>query len=147
MKQAGHSPLAVLALQSWLALALSLPVLALAHLLGWEDVVAGMGSLCGMPQIRMMALWLCVQMCVLSGARVWFTYIANSFWSVSLRALKAAFTWVRELAFLSLFGVGSLSMAHPHASTWSFFMFCGMLLVVAAAFVDTRKDKAEPHLL
>merc|ERR1719183_3282899 len=52
MKQMGHSALAVLALQSWLALVMSLPVLALAHLLGWEDVVAGMRSLCGMPQIR-----------------------------------------------------------------------------------------------
>merc|ERR1719453_1970287 len=114
MKQAGHSPLAVLALQSWLALGMSLPVLVAAHLLGWEDVLGGMSSLFGMPQIRMMALWLCVQMCVLSAARVGFTYIANSFWSVSLRALKAAFTWIREVAFLSTFAAGtSLSMSHP----------------------------------
>merc|ERR1719262_2190523 len=100
-----------------------------------------MSSLFGMPQIRMMALWLCVQMCVLSAARVGFTYIANSFWSVSLRALKAAFTWFREVAFLSMFAAGtSLSMSHPHASTWGFFMLCGILLVVAAAYVDTKKD-------
>lgn len=147
MKQMGHHPLAVLGMQNGMALILSLPVLVAAHLLGWEDVLGGMSSLFGMPQIRMMALWLCVQMCVLSAARVGFTYIANSFWSVSLRALKAAFTWFREVAFLSVFAAGtSLSMQHPHASTWSFFMLCGILLVVGAAYVDTTKDSAGPEL-
>merc|ERR550514_1080395 len=83
VRQMAISPLLVVALESLLALMLFVPILGFAHLAGWEDVGAGLVALGRSQEHRMLVIWLCVQMMILSGCRIGLTCLLDSFWTVA----------------------------------------------------------------
>lgn len=134
-------PLLMLAGMNVGACLLCLPLLLLTHLLGMEDLGAAWQMIRSYPQVYMLILWLCVQMSTMSGLSTGLIYTVNSFWAVALRSLRVVFWWCRVLfIFYFTSGADLLSTSLPNESFWSFVMFCGLCLVVAAICAETTPE-------
>merc|ERR1719476_546541 len=134
-------PLLLLAVSNVGAVMGCLPLLLLAHVAGWEDYAASWRMMTSYPQVYMLVLWLCVQMVASTGLCTALIYTVNSFWAVSLRALRVVFWWCKVLIiFYFTSGAGLLSTSLPIQSFWSFVMFCGLAFMVAAICAETRRE-------
>merc|ERR1740121_2863163 len=134
-------PLLLLAISNVGAVIGCLPLLLVAHVAGWEDYAVSWRMMATYPQVYMLVLWLCVQMVASTGLCTALIYTVNSFWAVSLRALRVVFWWCKVLAiFYFTSGTGLLSTSLPTQSYWSFVMFCGLALMVAAILAETKLE-------
>merc|ERR1719476_292399 len=137
-------PLLLLAVSNVGAVMGCLPLLLLAHVAGWEDYAASWRMMTSYPQVYMLVLWLCVQMVASTGLCTALIYTVNSFWAVSLRAMRVVFWWCKVLfMFYFTSGAGLLSTSLPKESFWSFVMFCGLVLMVAAICAEVRPEAGE----
>merc|ERR1719181_1331477 len=100
-----------------------------------------MGLVMGSLQVRMLIVWLAVQMSLLSGCFLVLTAILNSFWAVVIRGARVAFWWAKEMVMFYAFSCKLISVTNPHASFWGFVMLFGVLLASSSVFVDTTKDQ------
>jgi hypothetical protein len=130
------SPTLMLAGMNILACILFGPVLAFAHFIGWENVIHAVTVTSGTRELYMLVLWLGVQTTLLSALQLGLIGMLDSFWAVSLRSFKAVYWWCGQLAYMFFFDREVLSIDRPNASFWAFIMFCGVLLVGAAAVTD-----------
>jgi hypothetical protein len=88
MKGAKLHPLLMLSLMNLFACVLFFPMLLLAHMIGWEDVSEGFAMTLRYREVYMLVAWLCLQMAMLSTINMGVTLMTDSFWAVSLRALR-----------------------------------------------------------
>jgi hypothetical protein len=142
MVQLEIQPLLMLALMNLFAFVIFLPLLVTAHVMGWEDVGEGVEMIVRYQEGTMLVVWLCVQMCFLSGATAALVCLVDSFWTTALHSMRVVFWWMRQLAAFYFFNSTLLSIAQPHSSLWSFIMLVGLLLAAAAVVSDS---KAESH--
>jgi hypothetical protein len=139
-------PLLLLAVMNVGASVVCMPLLLVAHFAGWEDLSSAYRMMTSYPQVYMLIVWLCVQMTAASGLLTSLIYSVNSFWAVSLRSLRVVFWWCRVLfIFYFTSGADLLSTSLPTESYWSFVMFCGLILMVAAIFAETRAKELVPE--
>jgi hypothetical protein len=139
MVQLQINPLFMLGVQNLGACALLLPILAVSHLCGIEDVKIALVVLSSHSEIVMMVLWLGIQMVAISGITAALIYTTDSFWAVAARGLRAIFWWYKELAYFYFASNSYLSIARPNASVWSFVMLCGVAMGVAALVADIKE--------
>lgn len=130
-------PLLMLGVQNLFASIAFVPILAGAHLLGYEDLRQAYFALFESRPL-MVIIWLCLQTAVASLMTVGLICMVDSFWTVSLRCTRVIFWWIKELFYFYSTSATLLSVARPHASVWSFFMICGLFLMVGAILVDKR---------
>mmetsp|Transcript_138088 Transcript_138088/g.240158 ORF Transcript_138088/g.240158 Transcript_138088/m.240158 type:complete len:405 (-) Transcript_138088:112-1326(-) len=136
--QLEKNPLLMLGMQNLLASIVFIPVLAGAHFLEYENVQQAYFALFKTRPL-MVIVWLCLQTALTSLSTVGLICMVDSFWTVSLRCMRVIFWWIRELFFFYATSSTLLSVARPHASVWSFFMICGLFLMVGAILVDSRR--------
>lgn len=135
----------MLALMNLMAFMAFIPLLAVAHLSGWEDVLAGASMVMRYQEVAMLVLWLCVQMALTTGASTALVYMVDSFWAVALRSLRVVFWWSREIvAFYFASGGTLLSVAQPHTSFWSFMMISGLVFMLGAVVSDCEPQRLPP---
>merc|ERR1719235_1061571 len=99
----------------------------------------------GFREVYMLVAWLCLQMASLSAITVGVILMVDSFWAVALRALRVVYWWLQQVwwfyAGAAMAGQSiSMSLACPHASQWTFVMFCGMALALAAIYTDRKAE-------
>merc|ERR1719198_2896037 len=97
-------------------------------------------------QVFMLVLWLCAQMALTSVLCITLIYMADSFWAITLRALRVVFWAISLLAAFSLSDKEKgipVSIACPHTSLWSFVLFASILIGAAAVISD--KPISDPN--
>lgn len=135
-------PFLMQGIQNICAALLFAPILFGAHLLGYEDVQHGARMIMAHREVYMAVLWLCMQSTILSFVTVGLISMVDSFWAVAARSLRVVFWWLRQLPMFYLTSSTLLSVAHPHASLWSFGMICGIVLGLCAVVTDRRPTEA-----
>lgn len=140
-------PLLMLSLMNMFSCVLFLPVLLGAHILGWEDVSEAFAVIFVSQEAFMLVAWLAVQMAAISLITIGIILMTDSFWAVTLRALRVAYWWLQQVwmfyAGAALAGADvSVSMACPHSSMWSLIMLCGFALAAAAIYTDRKAEDA-----
>jgi hypothetical protein len=145
MKQFDTHLVLMLAAMNLLACVAFIPILLLAHSLGWENVPEGVEMVMRHNEATMLVVWLCVQMCCISSVAAGLIYMLDSFWATALRSMRVVFWWLRQ-AVVFYFASGTLlSVAQPHRSFWSFVMISGLFLatgaVVSESFAKARLGK------
>jgi hypothetical protein len=147
MKGTRMHPLLMLALMNLFACVLFIPVLWLAHMVGWEDVSEGFAMTVRFREVYMLVAWLCLQMASISAITVGVILMVDSFWAVALRALRLVYWWLQQVwwfyAGAAMAGQNiSMSLACPHASQWTFVTLCGFALALAAIYTDRKAEDA-----
>merc|ERR1719491_1249368 len=140
--QPGMHALQLLALQNLFACLLFSPILLLSHIVGWEDVGAGFQMMVTQPSVFLLVLWLCTQITASSVVTTMLIQVANSFWTVVLRALRVVF-WAFLIAG-SYFMQGPdalISISCPRTSLYGFFLLCGVVLGAVAMFIDWKAEE------
>merc|ERR1719401_3235183 len=82
---------------------------------------------------------------MISAIGIGVTLMTDSFWAVSLRALRVVYWWLQQLwwfyAGAAIAGENiSVSLTCPHSSIWSFVMLCGFSLAAAAIYLDRKAE-------
>merc|ERR1719316_275153 len=95
------------------------------------------------PEVTMLSLWVCIQMTGISIVTIGLIQVLDSFWAVALRSMRVVFWWLHQLLLFYIYSAAhetamSLSIARPHASLWSFAMFCSCGVITAAMLLDER---------
>merc|ERR1719217_290983 len=121
MLRPGMNPLLLLALQNIFACLIVGPLLLVFHLIGWEDVGGAFEMILTYSEVFMLVLWLCTQMAVTSVLCITLIHLADSFWTITLRALRVVF-WALSMMIRYAMSGGNrampISIACPHASLW-----------------------------
>lgn len=141
----GMHPVLMLSLMNLFACVLFVPVLLIAHMVGWEDVSGAIAMTFRFREISMLVLWLSLQMAVISLITVGVILMTDSFWAVALRALRVVYWWVQQFwwvyAGATVAGQNvSVSVTSPHASKWAFAMLCGCALAATAMYTDRKSE-------
>lgn len=131
-------PFLMLGVQNLCAAILFLPILLGAHWFGFEDVRSAILLIMDHRGVYMTVVWLCMQTAVISAITAGLISMVDSFWTVSARSLRVVFWWIRQLPAFYLSSDMLLSVAHPHASLWSFGMVCGLAVGISALLIDHR---------
>jgi len=137
MVQPGMHPILLLALQNIFACILFGPLLILCHLVGLEDVGAAFEMILTYSEVCMMVLWLCAQMAATSVLCITLIHLADSFWTIALRALRVVFWAFGMMLGYYMTGPGvPVSIACPHTSVWAFVLLCSVFMGAVAIFND-----------
>jgi len=139
------NPILMQGIQNLCAAILFIPLLGVAHLLGYEDVRHAFAMIMGHREVYMTVLWLCVQCAAISAVTVGLILTTGSFWTVAARSLRVIFWWFRQLLHFYLTSTTLLSVARPHASLWSFVMVWGLVLAFTAVATDYREVEEVPE--
>merc|ERR1719395_317835 len=134
----------LLALQNIGACCLFLPCLIGAHAIGFENVNLAMKMMASNPEATMLTVWLCIQISAISIVTIGLIRVLDSFWAVALRSMRVVFWWLHQLILFYFASAAhqtamSLSIARPHASLWSFAMFCSCVVITGAILLDERQ--------
>mmetsp|Transcript_142356 Transcript_142356/g.265304 ORF Transcript_142356/g.265304 Transcript_142356/m.265304 type:complete len:403 (-) Transcript_142356:41-1249(-) len=135
-------PLMILAVQNIIACLLFIPIVSLAQVMGWEDVLEGLSMIFQQKQVLMIVIWLCVAMAATQAVSILLISMTNSFWAVALRTLRVVMWGAQMLMLYSLGSPLPLSIACPHSSLWALILTCGTFLAIAAIYTD-RQSHAE----
>lgn len=147
--QLGTHPILLLALQNIGAAFLFFPCLIGAHVVGFEDIGAATKMMASNPEATMLTLWLCIQITAISLVSIGLIKVLDSFWAVALRSMRVVFWWLHQLILFYFASAAhqtamSLSISRPHASLWSFAMFCSCVVITGAILLDEKqKDTSE----
>jgi hypothetical protein len=134
------NPILMLAVMNILACFCSAPILAFAHVAGWEDIRMAFAVTTASREVCMLVLWLGVQMVLFTAVSLALITIVDSFWAVALTtSFKAVFWWCSSLMHMYLScPLTNVSVQRPHASLWGFIMLLGCVLVGVAAVTDAK---------
>lgn len=151
LQQPGMHPLLMLSLMNLFSSVLFVPVLLIAHMAGWEDVSEAFAMTFRFQEVFMLVIWLSLQMALISLITVGVILMSDSFWAVSLRALRVVYWWLQQLwwfyAGATLAGENiSVTTACPHSSKWSFVMLCGVAMAAIAIYTDRKAEDAQTNL-
>lgn len=136
-------PLLMQGLPNAVAALAFVPVLFVAHWLGYEDVLRAITMISGHREVYMTILWLCVQTTGISAVTVCLILTVDSFWTIAARSLRVIFWWLRQLQFFYLSSGTLLSVARPNASMWSLGMVAGIFLASTALLTDVPSQKED----
>mmetsp|Transcript_1418 Transcript_1418/g.2505 ORF Transcript_1418/g.2505 Transcript_1418/m.2505 type:complete len:430 (-) Transcript_1418:107-1396(-) len=142
LSQPGVHALQLLALQNLFACLLFSPILLLSHVVGWEDVGGGLQMIATQPQVFLLVLWLCAQMTASSVVCTMLIQIANSFWTIALRAVRVVLWALLMTGAYYMQGADELlSISCPHSSLYGFVMLCGVLIGTLAMYMDWKAEE------
>merc|ERR1719197_861886 len=148
MLQLGAHPMLLLALQNVGACCMFVPCLIVAHAIGFENVDLAIKMLVSTPEATMLTLWLCIQISAISIVTIGLIRVLDSFWAVALRSMRVVFWWLHQLMLFYFASAAhqttmSLSIARPHASLWSFAMFCSCVVITGAILLDEKQKDTQ----
>jgi hypothetical protein len=132
MKQFDTHLVLLLAATNLIACVAFIPIVLLAHWLGWENISEGVEMVLRHKEATMLVVWLCVQMCCISSVAAGLIYLSDSFWVTALRSMRVVFWWLRQAAVFYFTSGSLLSVLQPFQSFWSFVMMCGLFLAMGA---------------